>query len=76
MRHIRAGQIYTSHDGSRLFREVIKTAPAEVPRPRRWVIYKTNRGHDLHRCLRSTFVAWIRVRKARKTQKYRKRSLR
>jgi hypothetical protein len=76
-RHLAAGQVYTSHDGSNLYRRIIETAPAEVPKPARWVVYRTNRGGEnhLHHCLRSTFVDWIRARKARKTQKYRRRQL-
>lgn len=83
-RSLKRGQIYTSHDGTNLFRQIESVQPSrplydidtnEIVGRISLIYYWTNRGTDLHRCQRSTFVDWLRVRKARKTQKQRKRSL-
>lgn len=70
MRKLTEGQVYTSHDGTELFRRIEEIYEGDV-------FYRTNRNGMiyLHRCKRSTFVAWIRVRRARKTQKYRRRQI-
>ncbi len=68
-RELRSGQVYTAHDGSGLYREILR------PDMFGGVVYKTNRSEHVQRCSRKTFVEWLRIRKARKTQKYRRRSL-
>lgn len=69
-RKIEAGQVWTSHDGTDLYRDVILISERDG---RVW--YRTNRGDRLHVCRRSTFVDWLRIRRARKTQKNRRRKL-
>lgn len=71
-RWLAKGQVYTSHDGSGLYREVVHFDKAD---PAKRVLYRTNRGPGLHGCHRSTFIEWLRFRKARKTQKNRVRKL-
>lgn len=73
-RHLRNSQVWTSHDGTNLYRVIDSIEAADGEGPAR-VFYRTNRGEGLHVCQRSTFVTWLRVRRARKTQKNRKRSL-
>lgn len=77
-RNLKRGQIYTAHNGSNLYR-VIESVGVRVtanqPGERAVILYRTNRGRDLHFCLRSTFVDWIARHKARKTQKRRLRKL-
>lgn len=89
-RKLKRGQIYTTQDGSQIWRRIESVQPDRPLYDCRLVdgkpqtiqvgtvsliYYWTNRGTDLHRCQRSTFVDWIRLRKARKTQKKRRRSL-
>jgi len=83
-RTLKRGQVYTSHDGTELYRQIESVQPTrpiygegpdEIIGHVNLIYYWTNRGTDLHRCQRSTFVDWLRVRKARKTQKLRRRSL-
>lgn len=78
MRTLKLGQIYTSHDGTNLYRVVkymehIHTFGQQ--RPVEHIYYHTNGGPALHVCRRSTFIDWLRIRKARKTQKKRMRKL-
>jgi hypothetical protein len=91
LRRLKRGQVYTSHDGSGLYRIIESVhekrpiwedsddptgvAPWKLTGYVDLVYYRTNRSPFLHRCLRSTFIDWIRVRKARKTQKYRRRQI-
>lgn len=72
MRDLRRGQIYTSHDGTKLYREIVNEPWTMLSGD---VMYRTNRSDQIHQCSRKTFVEWIRVRRARKTQKYRTRRL-
>ena len=81
-RKLKRGQIYTSHDGTNIWRRIESVQPdrpicvdGEQVGTVSLVYYWTNRGTDLHRCMRSTFIDWLRVRKARKTQKNRRRKL-
>ena len=82
-RRLKRGQIYTAHDGSKLYRQIESVQPdrptydefGDQDGTVSLIYYWTNRGRDLHRCHRHTFVDWIRVRKARKTQKKRLRQL-
>lgn len=82
-RRLKRGQVYTSHDGSGLYRLIESVQPDRAVYGEygdqigtvSLIYYWTNRGRDLHRCERHTFVDWIRVRKARKTQKNRVRTL-
>ncbi len=62
------GQVWTSHDGTNLYRRVLLPGGDHIG-------YVENRRQGLQYCQRSTFLAWIRKRKARKTQKYRRRAL-
>lgn len=90
MRKLKRGQYWTTHDGSKLWRHIESVQPdrpvwvQDGPDPEAdarmigrvsLVYYWTNRGRDLHRCTRHTFVDWLRDRKARKTQKGRLRKL-
>jgi len=83
MRRLKRGDIFTSHDGTELYRQIESVQPNRPlydPDGNPFgtvslVYYWTNRGTDLNRCQRSTFIDWLRVRKARKTQKHRRRSL-
>lgn len=81
-RRLKRGQIWTSHDGSDLYRQIESVQPDRPLYGERGQIgsvsliyYWTNRGRDLHRCYRHTFVDWLRNRRARKTQKRRLRKL-
>lgn len=82
-RKLKRKQIYTSHDGSRLYRQIESVQPdrpiydehCQQVATVSLIYYWTNRGRDLHRCYRHTFIDWIRKRKARKTQKNRLRQL-
>jgi hypothetical protein len=90
MRKLKRGQYYTAHDGSEIWRHIESVQPDRPlydcrlvdGKPQTVIVgrvsliyYWTNRGRDLHRCHRHTFVDWIRNRKARKTQKNRTRQL-
>lgn len=69
-RNLKCGQVWTSHDGTDLYRDIVLISSKDG---RVW--YRGNRGERLHVCRRSTFVSWLSRRQARKTQKYRERSL-
>lgn len=87
-RKLKRGQIYTSQDGTKIWRQIESVQPdrgvwmkhdddaeARIIGTVSLIYYWTNRGRDLHRCDRKTFIDWLRIRKARKTQKQRRREL-
>lgn len=87
-RKLKRGQIYTTQDGSKIWRRIESVQPdrpiwvQDEPNAKARIVgtvsliyYWTNRGTDLHRCRRHTFIDWVRIHKARKTQKHRRRQL-
>lgn len=87
-RKLKRGQIYTTQDGSHIWRQIESVQPnrgvwmkhdddaeARIIGTVSLIYYWTNRGPDLHRCLRHTFIDWLHRHKARKTQKNRRRKL-